>query len=89
MLWKEVKSWCKEKGYKADRKKIEGSDNSYHYTWVKIEDESISGEASSVSKLAFAIYNHITDNKHIEYQEEYRLKLLEMDIEHDPGFGFQ
>lgn len=89
MLWKEVKSWCKEKGYKADRTKVAGETNAYDYVWVKIDDPSISGTATSVSKLAFSVYNHITDNKHIEYQEEYRLKLLEMDIEHDPGFGFQ
>lgn len=89
MVWNELKKWAKEKGYKADRKKIEDTEKSYHYTWVKIEDESINGEASSVSKLAFALYNHMTDNKHIEYQAEYKLKLLETDIEHDPGFGFQ
>lgn len=89
MLWTEIRKWAKEKGYKADRKKVEDSENSYHYTWLKIEDESINGSATSVSKLAFAIYNHITDNKHIEYQEEYRIKLSETDIEHDPGFGFQ
>lgn len=89
MLWKEIKSWAKDKGYKVDRKKIEGSDNSYHYTWVKIDDDTISGSSTSVSKLAFALYNHITDNMYLEYQEQYKIKLSEMDIDHEKGFGFQ
>ena len=89
MLWKEIKTWAKEKGYKTDRKKIADSENSYHYTWIKIEDESINGSASSVSKLAFAIYNHITNNQHIEYQENYKIKLSQTDIDHETGFGFQ
>jgi hypothetical protein len=87
MLWKEVKSWAKDKGYKADRTKVEGSTNTYHYTWIKIDDTSISGEAGSVSKLAFAIYNHMTDNIHVEYQESYQQNIE--DVIHDQGFGFQ
>ena len=55
MLWTTIRSWAKDQGYKADRTKIDG-DNSYHYTWFKIEDPSIAGEAASVSKVAKAIY---------------------------------
>lgn len=83
MLWKEVKSWCKEKGYRADRTKVDGTDNHYDYTWVKIDDVSISGTATSVSKLACAIFNHITDNKHVEYQIAYQQKIAEKDIDHE------
>lgn len=72
MLWKEVKSWAKDKGYKADRKKIEGEDNSYHYTWFKIDDENIRGESTSVSKVATAIFNHMTNNAHVEHQKTYQ-----------------
>lgn len=89
MLWKEIKSWAKDKGYKADRKKIVGSDNSYHYTWVRIDDDTINGSSTSVSKLAFALYNHITDDKYVEYQQEYRTKAVEGDIDYSAGFGFQ
>lgn len=88
MLWKEVKSWAKENGYKTDRKKIEGSENSYIYTWLKIDDESINGTSTSVSKLAFALYNLMTDNKYVEYQEEYKLKISQTDIDHATGYGF-
>lgn len=83
MLWKEVKTWAKDRGYKADRTKIEGEENSYHYTWFKIDDESVSGEATSVSKLAKIIYNHITENIHVEYQKEYEDKEASKDIQHE------
>jgi len=73
MLWSEIKRWCKDQGYKADRKKIDGTDNRYHYTWSKIDDESISGESSSVSKLATTIYNTITNNKWVDHQKEYKI----------------
>lgn len=89
MVWNEIKKWAKEKGYKADRKKIEGTEKSYDYTWTKIDDSSISGTATSVSKIAFAIYNHMSNNEHLEYQEEYRIQLSKMDIDHETGFGFQ
>lgn len=72
MMWKEIKTWAKDKGYKTDRKKVEGEENSYHYTWFKIEDESICGTATSVSKVATAIFNHITNNAHVEYQKQYQ-----------------
>jgi hypothetical protein len=83
MLWKNVKTWAKEQGYRADRKKVEDSTNSYHYTWFKIEDETINGTATSVSKIAVAIYNHITDNAHLEYQLEYKEKQSKQDISHE------
>lgn len=83
MLWKEVKSWAKEKGYKTDRSKIQGADNSYHYIWSKIDDPSINGEASSVSKVATAMYNNMTNNKHLEYQQQYLAEQAKKDIIHE------
>jgi hypothetical protein len=82
-MWKEIKAWAKDKGYKADRKKIEDEDNSYHYTWFKIEDETICGTATSVSKVATAIFNNMTNNDHVEYQKEYKEKLAQQDIKHE------
>jgi len=83
MLWKEIKSWAKEKGYKTDRKKTEGEENSYSYTWFKIDDENICGTATSVSKVATAIFNHLTNNVHVEYQKEYAAKQAQQDIKHE------
>ncbi|NDB59478.1 hypothetical protein EB001_13655 [bacterium] len=65
MTWKEIKSWAKSHGYHA----LKHEDS---YSWSKLEDESICGQAKSVSKLAFAIYNHMTNNKWVEYQEQYK-----------------
>lgn len=85
MMWKETKTWAKDKGYKTDRKKIEGEENSYHYTWFKIDDENICGTATSVSKVATAIFNHMTNNAHVEYQKEYIEKQAQQDIQHETG----
>lgn len=82
MLWKEIKTWAKEQGYKTDRKKIETEDNLYHYTWFKIDDETICGTATSVSKVATAIYNNMTDHNYVEYQEDYKEKQSNQDINH-------
>lgn len=83
MLWKEIKMWAKDQGYKADRKKNDNTENSYRYTWSKIDNDSINGEATSVSKLATAIYNHITNNAHIEYQTQYKIDQANKDISHE------
>lgn len=83
MLWQNIKSWAKDHGYKTDRKKIEDTENSYHYTWSKIEDETICGTATSVSKVATAIFNHITNHIHVEYQKEYIEQQAQKDIKHE------
>lgn len=64
MLWKEVKSWAKSHGY-------ESSKNEDSYSWSKLSDKTICGEAKSVSKLAKVIYNHMTENKWVEHQHNY------------------
>lgn len=79
MLWKEVKSWAKSRGYETIKDK---DDNQYY--WAKLDDNNpdSSGVAKSVSKLAFAIYNHMTDNKWIDHQTQYKenLELKKVDI---------
>jgi hypothetical protein len=67
ILWKEVKSWAKKQGYESKK-----NDNSY--SWHKISDPLICGEAKSVSKLAKAIFNDFTCGKWIKHQEEYEKK---------------
>lgn len=66
MLWKEVKSWAKKHGYESSK----GEDS---YSWSKISEPTVNGQAKSVSKLAIAIYNDITDNKWIEHQSKHGL----------------
>lgn len=86
MLWKEIKTWAKNHGYESFREKVEGSDNQYEYYWAKIDDPSVTGLSLSVSKLATDIYNHMTDNKWLEYQKEYRENLSEEKI-HNKDYG--
>lgn len=68
MLWKEIKSWAKSRGYDVIKDK---DDNQYY--WAKLDDNDpcASGVAGSVSKLATAVFNHITSNKWLEHQTEY------------------
>jgi len=72
MLWTEVRSWAKTNGYETIKDK---EDNQYY--WAKLDSNlpDASGVAKSVSKLATAIYNHMTDNKFLEHQKEYKEKL--------------
>jgi hypothetical protein len=71
MLWKEIRSWAKNKGYETIKDKEDGL-----YYWAKLDSNNpdASGVAKSVSRLATAIYNHMTDNKWIEYQKQYQEK---------------
>jgi len=72
MLWKEIKSWAKSKGYDTIKDKNDGQ-----YYWAKLDssDPNASGVASSVSKLATSIYNHMTDNIWVEHQKKYKENL--------------
>lgn len=69
MLWKEVKSWAKLHGYETIKDK---DDNQYYWAKLDSNDVNASGVAKSVSKLARAIYNHITSNQWLEHQEQYQ-----------------
>lgn len=66
MLWTEVRSWAKKFGYETIKDK---EDNQYY--WAKLDDPNASGVAKSVSKLALAIYNHMTDNKWLDHQKQF------------------
>lgn len=69
MLWKEVKSWAKLNGYETIKDK---DDNQYYWAKLDSNDVDASGVAKSVSKLARAIYNHITSNQWVEHQQRYQ-----------------
>lgn len=67
MLWKEIKSWAKKRGYESTK-------NEASYSWYKSDNPSLNGEAKSVSKLATAIYNNISNYQWLEHQKEYKKK---------------
>lgn len=84
MLWKDIKTWSKSKGYETIKDKDDGQ-----YYWAKLNssDPNDSGVARSVSKLATQIYNHMTDNKWEEYQKEYKEK-FNPKIENSTNYGW-
>ena len=83
MLWSHTKSWAKENGYSSFREKVDGQDNQYDYYWSKDDDPVVSGLATSVSKLAIQIYNHLTNDQYLQYQKEYKESLSKQDIDHN------
>lgn len=68
MTISEIKKWAKSLGYDAIKSK---EDNQYY--WKKCDSDSADdcGIATSVSKLARAIFNHHTDYKWVDHQNEY------------------
>lgn len=77
MIWKEIKTWATNKGYKVDRKSIEGQDKKYVYSW-KYND--VEGITYSTNECATMIYNHMTNNEFVEYQKEYEKTKVKEDI---------
>lgn len=72
MKWSEIKKWAKTKGYNTSRKKAENTDEyTYVYNWNN-EDRSAGGVATSTKDLATDIYNHLTNNKHLAHQLQYK-----------------
>lgn len=71
MLWSEIKKWAKEKGYETIKEK-NGDITSYY--WAKLDVPNTSGVSKSVSKLAWDIYNHMTNNQWVEFQKEFKQK---------------
>jgi hypothetical protein len=66
----EVKSWAKRWGYSIIKEK-DDSLNGASYYWCKDNDPTVAGVALSVSKVATAIYNNLTNYKWLEHQEHY------------------
>lgn len=76
MMWKEIKSWAKQYGYNIIKK-----DDSYDWTFDS--DMNIKGSAQSVSKVAKSIFNHMTQNKFVEYQNQYTIDQQDINIKND------
>lgn len=83
MQWSHVKSWAKDNGYTAFREKVNNAENQYDYYWGKIDDPAVTGMTTSVSKLATTIFNHMTNDAHVEYQQKYRDNKAQTDIDHN------
>lgn len=67
----EIKSWAKRWGYSIIKEK-DDSINGASYYWSKDDDINATGVALSVSKVALAIYNHMTNDKYVEHQKQYK-----------------
>jgi hypothetical protein len=67
----EIKSWAKTWGYSILKEK-DDSVNGASYYWMKNDDPNISGVELSVSKVAKAIFNNLTDNKFVEHQKQFQ-----------------
>ena len=66
----EIKIWAKRWGYSIIKEK-DDSINGASYYWCKNDDLNVTGVALSVSKLATAIFNDLTENKWLEHQHNY------------------
>lgn len=83
MKWTLIRSWAKEQGYKITREKSGEEANPYIYTWFKIDDEKVHGVTNSLSKVTTVIYNHMTNNAHRAYQQEYAALKAKQEITYD------
>lgn len=77
MTWTLIRSWAKDKGFKVTKSKPSDNDELEEneiavYSYQKNDDPTVCGSETSLSKLAKAIYNHISDNKFVEYQQNYQ-----------------
>ena len=69
----DIKKWAKEQGYTIVKKE-DDSINGATYYWNMIDNVEINGQSQSVSKVAKDVYNHMTNNKWIEHQQNYTEK---------------
>lgn len=71
MMISEVKRWAKSQGYEIIKEKDE-SVNGASYYWAKQDDVLATGVALSVTKVATAIFNHMTNDKWTEHQTKFK-----------------
>ena len=64
MTWKEIKSWCKQHQYIAN--KMDSG-----YTWASESNPEVIFTSKSVSKLARDVYNHMTSGIYLEHQASF------------------
>jgi hypothetical protein len=71
MMISEVKKWAKTKGYEIIKEK-DDSINGASYYWAKQDNILATGVALSVTKVATAIFNHLTEDKWVEHQIKFK-----------------
>lgn len=67
MTFTELKRWAKQYGYEVLKEK-----GTQVCVWTKIDDPAATGIADTLGETATQIYNHITNNAWVEYQQEYK-----------------
>jgi hypothetical protein len=75
MKWTEISKWAKSLDYKVSREKIEPK--VYKYTWSK---DTSGGEEDHVRDLAVTIFNHHTNNRWVDHQNNYVAPIKEFKI---------
>jgi len=70
----QIRSWAKSKGYTVTKDKEAGK-----YYWRRTNEKEIidncaSGVSTSVKELATDIFNDMTDNRWICYQNKYKIE---------------
>lgn len=69
---RETKTWAKKWGYTIIKEKDNSVNvNGASYYWAKDNDPSVTGVALSVSKVARAIFNDLTNNKWVDHQQKF------------------
>jgi len=69
----EIKKWAKTHGYSIIKDKgDEETGQPTQYYWSKESDVNATGVAPSVSKVATAIFNHMTEDKWVEHQTKFK-----------------
>lgn len=67
---RETKTWAKKWGYTIIKEK-DDSINGASYYWAKDTDPNVTGIELSVSKVAKAIFNDLTNNQWVSHQKTF------------------
>jgi hypothetical protein len=67
----EIKRWAKDHGYSIIKEK-DDSVNGASYYWCKDTDPNVTGVALSVSKVATAIFNDLSENRWLDHQKQFQ-----------------
>lgn len=75
MKWTEIQRWAKDQGYTVGREKV--APRQYLYSWSK---DDVTGEECTVRSFAKAVFNHLSNNRWLEHQENYVAPIKEFKI---------
>jgi len=66
MKWTEISKWAKSLDYKVDREKL--APREYKYFWSKGDSDGVEYHVYDTAKV---IFNHHTNNRWVEHQNNY------------------